>query len=198
MKKALILLFTLVIMTTIIGCSPDETDKADESDKADETNKASQIKAASIGEEFKIGEKLIVINSVEKFIQFNDEGNYENDEETQEAEEAQKPIQTPEIEEYGEQEGIALNMEWTNNSDGSMSFSDSIYIIVFQDGIELDPIYRNDEEYNESKNIRPGTTLDIRKAYLPRNTNAIEIEVIGYDVNDNKTVTFVIKTDFPQ
>ena len=190
MKKSLIALITLVMMATIIGCSGDGANESSEANKPNETE------IANMGEKIKLGEKEIVIKSVEKFIQYNEEVIYGDDKENQEAENQEPEAQ--ENQESEAQEGLAINIEWTNNSDESMSFSNYIYIIPFQDGIELDPIYMNDEEFNESKNIRPGITLDIKKAYLPRSTSPLEIEIIEYDGEGDKIASFIIEAEFPE
>lgn len=195
MKKLLITLVTLVMMATMIGCSGDVANESDESNEADKANESVVVK---MGEEFKVGEKEIVVKSVEKFVQYNEEENYENYEETQGPETQEPESQEPESQGVETQEGIAVNLEWTNNSDESMSFSNSLFIIPFQDGIELDPIYMNDEEFNESKNIRPGITLDIKKAYLPRSTSPLEIEIIEYDGEGDKIASFIIEAEFPE
>lgn len=174
MKKLWIALLILIMMATVIGCSGEEAGESKTPKQAIKTE------LGSVGQDFTIGEKLIVINSVEKFLQYNEEEAYEEGQEPQ------------------AQEGLAINIEWTNKSEESMSFSNYIYITVFQDGIELDQIYRNDEDYNEAKNIRPGITLDIKKAYLPRSTSPLEIEIIEYDIDSDKIASFIIEAEFPE
>lgn len=83
-------------------------------------------------------------------------------------------------EDYNGESVIVITYAWTNNSEDTTSAMVSTFEKAFQDGIELDSAYTvKDVDFsNNSKDVRPGTTIDIKKAFvLTSDSSIVEFEV---------------------
>lgn len=90
---------------------------------------------------------------------------------------------------------VVITYNYTNNSDDSQSFDFGFIDTVFQNGIECSPDYLYDED-NAAKEIRPGTTIEVKKSYILNDTTTeVEVEIKGFITWDNSVIT---KTFFIQ
>lgn len=82
---------------------------------------------------------------------------------------------------YNGNPAIVINYAWTNNSEETTSAMVSLLEKAFQDGVELETAIIDDSNYNAeatSKDIRPGTTLDVQCAFvLSSETSPVEFEL---------------------
>ena len=77
---------------------------------------------------------------------------------------------------------IVITYAWTNNSEDTTSAMAAMYEKAFQDGVQLESEYLYDNPNyssdNASKEVRPGTTLDIQHAFLMTSeTSLVEFEL---------------------
>lgn len=84
-------------------------------------------------------------------------------------------------EDYEGNPAIVFTYAWTNNSEKTTSAMVTILERAFQDGVELDSAFMWDSPAysgeNNSKEVRPGTTVDIQKAYTLTSYNTVEFEL---------------------
>lgn len=91
---------------------------------------------------------------------------------------------------YKDKDAIIVTYDFTNNGENETSFMVAISAKAYQDGIELESAIIMDDDFSsedQMKNIKPGATLTVQKAYvLDNNTSPVEIEVeelISWDDN---------------
>lgn len=102
---------------------------------------------------------------------------------------------------YEGKEIVIVKYLFTNNGDEAASFMFAFDETVYQDGIGLNECYIADDSANysadnQTKDIKPGSTLDVEVAYeLNDTTTDIEVEVKELFSFDDKTITktFTIK-----
>ncbi len=88
---------------------------------------------------------------------------------------------------------LVVTYEFTNNSDEASSFDLSISDTAFQNGVSLEMAFMDDLEY-EDKQIKPGVTIDVQKAYVLNDTeNSVEIELSELFNMDSATSVTVIE-----
>lgn len=88
---------------------------------------------------------------------------------------------------------LVVTYEFTNNSDEASSFDLSISDTAFQNGVILEMAFMDDLEY-EDKQIKPGVTIDVQKAYVLNDTeNSVEIELSELFNMDSATSVTVIE-----
>lgn len=88
---------------------------------------------------------------------------------------------------------LVVTYEFTNNSDEAASFDLSIADTAFQNGVSLEMAFMDDLEY-EDKEIKPGVTIDVQKAYVLNDTeNSVEIELSELFNMDSATSVTVIE-----
>lgn len=78
---------------------------------------------------------------------------------------------------------IIISFDWTNNSDETTSAMVSFGEQAFQDGIELESSFQSSlyESDNYSREIRPGTTITVERAFeLNNETSVVEFEVSNW------------------
>lgn len=81
---------------------------------------------------------------------------------------------------YSDEPIIIITYTWTNNSDETTSAMVMTSEKAFQDGIEMDSsISARDVDFsNNMKDVRPGSSIDIKKAYvLASETSTVEFEI---------------------
>lgn len=83
---------------------------------------------------------------------------------------------------YEDHPAIVITYAWTNNSDDTTSAMVAVAEKAFQDGIQLDSaVIANSDVYDSganSKNVRPGATIDVQCAYLlTSETSMVEFEI---------------------
>lgn len=83
---------------------------------------------------------------------------------------------------YEDHPAIVITYAWTNNSDDTTSAMVAAAEKAFQDGIQLDSaVIVNSDVYDSganSKNVRPGATIDVQCAYLlTSETSMVEFEI---------------------
>ena len=86
---------------------------------------------------------------------------------------------------YDDKECILVDFTFTNNSSENIAFGSILMAKAFQDGVQLDStvgVYdENDDSKDltdtEYKEIQPGTTLQIHKAFITTSKNPIDVEV---------------------
>lgn len=85
---------------------------------------------------------------------------------------------------------IIINYEFTNNSDSATSFDMALDAKAYQNGVELDTSYGNDENESYMKDVKPGTTFKIKRVYLLDDEKApVEVEVGEFfSLNDDVKV----------
>ncbi len=90
---------------------------------------------------------------------------------------------------------VIVKYSFTNNGDDPASFMFAFDETVYQDGIGLNECYVADDSANysadnQTKDIKPGSTLDVEVAYeLNDATTDIEVEVKELISFDDKTIT---------
>ena len=82
---------------------------------------------------------------------------------------------------YEDNDAIVISYEFTNNSDEAISFMVAIGAKAYQDGVELETaIITGDDNYSSEdlmKEIKPGATLTVQKAFaLDNTTSPVEAE----------------------
>lgn len=96
-------------------------------------------------------------------------------------------------EDYEGKPAIIMTYAWTNNSEDTTSAWTSVFPKAFQDGVQLETAWITDEGYDgdaESREARPGTTLDIQKAYVLGNTSSlVEFELTEFLGFSDSSVT---------
>lgn len=82
-------------------------------------------------------------------------------------------------------DAVFVSFDFTNNSKDVANFDAALYAEGFQNGVELGfaTIYngeRDDSYDNKYKDIQPGTTIDVKEAYLVQDQeNPITIKVVS-------------------
>lgn len=76
---------------------------------------------------------------------------------------------------------IVITYAWTNNSEETTSAMATTMEKAFQDGVELDTaIITDDYRYDgdsSTKDVRPGTTIDVQCAFVMTSTSTVEFEL---------------------
>ena len=102
-------------------------------------------------------------------------------------------------EDYEGKAVVIINYGFTNNGDDAAAFYTSVTAEVFQGGIGLNTCYFVDDSAkydsgNQSKEIKPGATLDVEVAYeLNDTTTDIEVEVSEWISFSDKKLTKTFK-----
>lgn len=99
---------------------------------------------------------------------------------------------------YDDRTVIVITYAWTNNSEDTTSAMVTFKENAYQNGVQLDSaILLGDNTYDltsTTKNIRPGTTIDIQNAYyLDSETSVVEFEIselFNFFSDDSIVVTF--------
>ncbi|MDR0853495.1 MAG: DUF5067 domain-containing protein [Clostridiales Family XIII bacterium] len=86
------------------------------------------------------------------------------------------------VKDYEGKDAILIRFDFTNNSDEAKSFIWSADNKAFQDGIELETAIQSYDDGlsddNASKDIQPGTTIEVYEVYLLSNTTSpVEVEL---------------------
>lgn len=82
-------------------------------------------------------------------------------------------------------DAVFVSFDFTNNSEENANFDSSLYAEGFQNGVELDfaTIYngeRDDIYDNKYKDVQPGTTIEVKEAYLIQDKeNPISVKVVS-------------------
>lgn len=180
MKKLLAVIFTLVFVLGVIGCSNEkvenpkdaesvllDTEKADEPEAEKKEEPAAET-GAGLGT-FTIGEDIVTMNSVEIG------------------------------KDWDGQDCIVIDYTWTNNSDETTSWILFSSEQVFQDGQELDGTGLENDPNLDMKDIRPGNTLEgIKSAYKPISEGPIEIELSSWDEFWDNKDPILIEVEYPK
>ena len=78
---------------------------------------------------------------------------------------------------YDDKPTVVITYTFTNNSDEPAAFYIAFTDTVYQDGIECERSYNLDET-NEDKNIKPGSSIDVKLAYVLNDTTTnVDVEV---------------------
>lgn len=109
-------------------------------------------------------------------------------------------IKDSKVVQNGDKNILIVTYTFVNNSDDSKAFMYAITDKLFQNGIELGAVYGSwgiEDDYNfdnNSKEIKPGVSLDVQEAYeLNDTTTDVEVEISEWiSFNDNK-ITYTIK-----
>lgn len=80
---------------------------------------------------------------------------------------------------YSDEPIIVVTYAWTNNSEETKSAMYTVSEQAFQDGIELESAYSAEgvDFSDNSKDVRPGNTLDIKKAFILTSDSTVEFEI---------------------
>jgi hypothetical protein len=90
---------------------------------------------------------------------------------------------------YDNKPTVVITYTFTNNSDEPAAFYTAFTDTVYQDGIECERSYNLDET-NEDKNIKPGSSIDVKLAYVLNDTTTnIDVEVGGFWSLDGNVIT---------
>lgn len=90
---------------------------------------------------------------------------------------------------YDNKPTVVITYTFTNNSDEAAAFYTAFTDTVYQDGIECERSYNLDET-NEDKNIKPGSSIDVKLAYVLNDTTTnINVEVGGFLSLDGNVIT---------
>lgn len=91
---------------------------------------------------------------------------------------------------YNGKAAVIFTYKWTNNSDKTTSAMVATIEKAFQDGVELDTAIIMGIGDNNMRDVRPGGTLDIQKAYLLNNSSsAVEFEISEFLSWSNEKVS---------
>lgn len=93
---------------------------------------------------------------------------------------------------YSDEPIIIITYAWTNNSDETTSAMVSTSEQAFQDGVELErSISAKDTDFsNNTKDVRPGKTIDIKCAFvLGSDTSTVEFEISEWISFSDEKVT---------
>lgn len=72
---------------------------------------------------------------------------------------------------------IIITYEWTNNSDDTTSPMGSMLEQAFQDGVEMELGIMTNGVNDSTKQVRPGTTIDVDAVYNLKSDSTIEFEI---------------------
>ncbi len=80
---------------------------------------------------------------------------------------------------YDDKPCVIVSYTWTNNGDEAANFMFAISDKCFQDGIECESAIVTGEDIgtNSMKDIKPGATLEVKKAYVADPGKAFDIEI---------------------
>lgn len=82
---------------------------------------------------------------------------------------------------YNGKEVVIINYKYTNNSDETTSFMFACSAQAFQNNVELESaIVTGDKSYsseNALKDIKPGGTIEVQKAYVLQDNSPVTVEV---------------------
>lgn len=79
---------------------------------------------------------------------------------------------------YDGKNAIWVNCTWSNLSDKTTSAFSAMECQAFQDGVELDMSWVDQEDKEQTRDIRPGTSLDVCYVFILRNeTSTVEVEL---------------------
>lgn len=79
---------------------------------------------------------------------------------------------------YEGKDAIIVDYSFTNSSEETVCALVSVLLKAFQDGVELDLATVMRDEFNEQKDLRPGTTIDgCQAAFLLTSDSPVEVEV---------------------
>ncbi len=84
------------------------------------------------------------------------------------------------VKDYEDKDVLRLVFEYTNTSDDTASFIWDSSVKAFQNGVELDMAFvlEEDKEYsNSSKEVKPGTTINVASLFELTDKSDVEIEV---------------------
>lgn len=93
---------------------------------------------------------------------------------------------------------VILTLDYTNNSTETDSYAFTLRDSAFQNGVELEEFYNHDlmpSDSNTTKDVRPGSTVEVILAYKLTDDSDMEFE-IGYmysDEQDRYIVNYSIK-----
>ena len=82
-------------------------------------------------------------------------------------------------------DAVFITFDFTNNGEGNANFDTDLYAECFQNGVELDfaTIYngeRDDSYDNKYKDIQPGTTIEVKEAFLTQDKeNPLSVKVLS-------------------
>ncbi|QEH69707.1 DUF5067 domain-containing protein [Cellulosilyticum sp. WCF-2] len=83
---------------------------------------------------------------------------------------------------------VILTLDYTNNSSETDSYAFTLRDSAFQNGVELEEFYNHDlmpSDSNTTKDVRPGSTVEITLAYKLTDRSNMEFE-IGYMYSDEE------------
>lgn len=94
---------------------------------------------------------------------------------------------------YDGQELFVVFYNFTNNSEETISAAVALYIKAFQDGVQLDTGYLDEDHVPEGKtydadwkDLRPGTTLECYEEFVLTSTSDVEVEVTEFASFDDE------------
>ena len=87
---------------------------------------------------------------------------------------------------------LVLTLDYSHSYDDAKAFAPSVTFVPFQDGIQLQAAYiLSDKETNIVTMLKPGSTLEIKRAYILTSTSPVEIEC--YDTMDFSSPRDIMK-----
>lgn len=91
---------------------------------------------------------------------------------------------------YADGDVLEVTYTFTNNSDEATSAIVALTFTAYQDGVQIDPIFDSGlTGDNESKNIKPGVSLECKSLFVLTSNNDVEIEAREFmGLDDNKTI----------
>jgi hypothetical protein len=99
------------------------------------------------------------------------------------------------VKDYEGKSVAVVTFSFTNNSSVASSFEGTFEVYAYQNGIEAeDSWYLSDEDYdnnnNQYKDIKPGTTIEVKEAFTLNDTSSpLEVEVGQFFSFDTTKVT---------
>lgn len=79
---------------------------------------------------------------------------------------------------YNGKDAIWVNCTWSNLSEKTTSAVSAMECQAFQDGVELDTSWVDQEDKEKARDIRPGTSLDVCYVFILRSeTSTVEVEL---------------------
>jgi hypothetical protein len=78
---------------------------------------------------------------------------------------------------YADERAILVTMTFTNNSENATSFSPTIQDKAFQNGVQLEFTVVSDTDDNSYKEIKPGATITVQRAYILEDDSTVTVEL---------------------
>ena len=84
------------------------------------------------------------------------------------------------VKDYEGKNAIRIVFHYTNNDKSAQEFALAAYVMVFQNGVELDNAMLDDykkEDNNAIKKIKPGTAIKVASSFVLEDKSDVQLEI---------------------